>query len=94
MRSASCWLVEILTSVCILFGTRVRAPASLRALEGRCRGAERAGAAAVTGGWGAVAVAVPAVVKRLGGDGGGGGEAVGGTDSIPRRGGGGVVLCS
>ena len=43
-------------------GLRLR---GLRA-EGRC---QEAGAAAVTGGWGAVAVAVLAVVKRLGGDG-------------------------
>ena len=34
--------------------------------QGRC---QEAGAAAVTGGWGAVAVALLAVVKRLGGDG-------------------------
>ena len=36
-----------------------------REAEGRC---QEAGAVAVTGGWRAVAVAVLAVVKRLGGD--------------------------
>ena len=70
-------------------------PAAVRRLRlrvgGECREVSRAAAAVVTGGWRAVAVAVPAVVKRLGGD-GGQAEAVGGTDSRPRRPGGGGGL--
>ena len=52
-------------------GMSHRAGAGLR-LRGRGAegGVSRAAAAAVTGGWGAVAVAAPAVVKRLGGSGG------------------------